>query len=386
MSEPLNNTNKNTPEYVKIAHVVGLYRHVASGRYYGVKKVKDKRRERSLGTADRKIAERRLVEWVASLEKVDSEVEKTTFSQLAKTYLSINRGKSESSRYIIRSTLDDLAQFLRGHGLGDPQIRNIRTSQLEAWLAFIEDSHRNTSYNRYAGVVKGLFKLAVDDKIIAESPFDRVRKPWKKPEEPVRRIPTVEQFNAIVASVRSMTGGRFRDDTANFLEFLCYAGVGQAEAASLTWGDIDFDKERIYYRRHKTNRRFHTPVYPMLRELLERLLKKHKTTPPKSARVLSIKDAKIALRNACARLKLPCFTQRSLRQLHIKLLWEAGVDKKLIAKWQGHQDGGKLIMDTYTQVFGSDDDRYEAWQLAKLKPIGQSDSSDSSDSVPAKAA
>lgn len=36
-------------------------------------------------------------------------------------------------------------------------------------------------------------------------------------------------------------------------------------------------------------------------------------------------------------------------------LWKSGVDKKLIAKRQGHQDGGQLIMDTYTEVFGGDD-------------------------------
>lgn len=42
------------------------------------------------------------------------------------------------------------------------------------------------------------------------------------------------------------------------------------------------------------------------------------------------------------------------------------MDKKLIAKWQGHQDGGQLIMDTYTEVFGDDDARYEQQQLAKL--------------------
>ncbi len=43
------------------------------------------------------------------------------------------------------------------------------------------------------------------------------------------------------------------------------------------------------------------------------------------------------------------------------------MDKKLIAKWQGHQDGGQLIMDTYTEVFGEDDVEYERQQLAKLK-------------------
>jgi hypothetical protein len=47
-------------------------------------------------------------------------------------------------------------------------------------------------------------------------------------------------------------------------------------------------------------------------------------------------------------------------------LWKAGIDKKLIAKWQGHQDGGQLILDTYTEVFGGDDAEYEQQQLAKL--------------------
>ncbi|RYD71117.1 MAG: hypothetical protein EOP84_25455 [Verrucomicrobiaceae bacterium] len=49
-------------------------------------------------------------------------------------------------------------------------------------------------------------------------------------------------------------------------------------------------------------------------------------------------------------------------------LWKSGVDKKLIAKWQGHQDGGQLILHTYTEVFGADDAEYERLQLAKLAP------------------
>jgi hypothetical protein len=49
-------------------------------------------------------------------------------------------------------------------------------------------------------------------------------------------------------------------------------------------------------------------------------------------------------------------------------LWRSGLDKKLIAKWQGHQDGGALILSTYTEVFGSDDSEYESLQLAKLAP------------------
>jgi site-specific recombinase XerD len=29
---------------------------------------------------------------------------------------------------------------------------------------------------------------------------------------------------------------------------------------------------------------------------------------------------------------------------------EKGIDVKTIAEWQGHRDGGKLILDTYSHV------------------------------------
>ncbi len=29
---------------------------------------------------------------------------------------------------------------------------------------------------------------------------------------------------------------------------------------------------------------------------------------------------------------------------------ERGIDAKVIAQWQGHRDGGKLILDTYSHV------------------------------------
>jgi integrase len=85
----------------------------------------------------------------------------------------------------------------------------------------------------------------------------------------------------------------------------------------------------------------------------------------KDAEVFVIKDVKRALTNACKRLKLPHFTERNLRAMKIRELYEAGVDTKTIAKWQGHKDGGKLIMEIYTEVFSSGDQAYEAAQLAK---------------------
>jgi len=88
------------------------------------------------------------------------------------------------------------------------------------------------------------------------------------------------------------------------------------------------------------------PLFPQMRPLPERLCegKAHNERVPK------IEDAKKSLAGACRRLGHPPFSQRSLRRLFITRAIEKGVDVKVIAQWQGHKDGGKLILDTYSHV------------------------------------
>ncbi len=353
-----------TATYVKVANFPGLYRHARSGRYYACKKLGGVRRESSLKTCDRKIAERRLKEWIGSLDKVDAEVEKTTLGQLIQRFVVITGGMAHNTHVTNNAIINE---FLRWwpHGK-DYQVRLIRPSSLDEWLALQEPRLRNVSYNRYAGFLKQLFDIAVKDRIIAESPAKGLRVPWKKPQVPVRRIPTVDEFERIVENIRSQRFSDHAQDTADFVAFLGLAGLGQAEASSLTWGDVDWQQNRLHIRRHKTDTQFIVPIYDHLRPLLERLSKERQGKRSPASLVFKIKDAKKALGAACKRLKFPAFCQRSLRQHLIGRLWRAGVDRKLIAQWQGHQDGGQLILDTYTQVFGSDDEEYVRGQLAKI--------------------
>lgn len=351
-------------EYEKIPNVIGLYRHTISGRYHGVKKLHGKRREVSLRTADRKIAGRRLREWIMNLHRVDREKERTTFSQLITTFVATNQGKSQSTRIHHASLIKRIEQTWR-FGM-DIEVRDIRPSHLEEWLALHEARLRNTSYNRYAGCLKQMFDLAVKDRIVGESPFAQVKTGWKRPQTPTRLIPTADQFHAIVDSIRSQKFTDHAEDSADFVEFLGLAGVGQAEAASLKWGDVDWENQRINFRRQKTQVTFAVPIYPDLLPFLQRLQMERGGLPP-SRHVFAIKDAKKALQAACDRLAYPRFSQRSIRRFLIGRLWKSGVDRKLIAKWQGHRDGGKLIMDTYTEVFGDDDSLYEQQQLEKLR-------------------
>jgi hypothetical protein len=119
-------------------------------------------------------------------------------------------------------------------------------------------------------------------------------------------------------------------------------------------------------RRHKTKALFFVPVYPDLKPFLQRLHAKHPASPNASTRIFKMRSARKALRNACERLGFPAFTPRSIRAYLIRRLWQAKIDIKLIAKWQGHSDGGKLILNTYTEVFGGNDAAYISAELSKL--------------------
>ena len=113
---------------------------------------------------------------------------------------------------------------------------------------------------------------------------------------------------------------------------------------------------RIIVYRNKTDVGFVVPIYPQLRPLVEKLCNGKKP----HERLFAINQARKAIANACKRLgfvrALPdgrmvaAYTHRSLRRMFITRAIERSVDVKVIAEWQGHRDGGKLILETYSHV------------------------------------
>lgn len=349
----------------KIPGVPCLYRHSVTGVYYGIKKLTPrKRKEHSLGTTDRKFAERQLKEWIGNLGKIDPDTENLTLRQLLEKFRKVRQGMSESTV----STEEWIIGTLEREWTHDLDIRvsKIKPSMLDEWLAKLEPNLKNSSYNRMTLFLKQLFELAMNDKVIAESPFEGVKNGWKKPEKPKRRVPTDEQFQAIVTSIRSQKQNIEAEQSANFVEFLGLAGVGEAEASTVEWGDVNWEREEIAIRRHKTKELFYVPIYPDLMPLLDRLRSKKQTPPSLNQRIFAMRSAKKSIAKACERLKFHPFTPRNIRAYRIRKLWRAGVDIKLIAKWQGHTDGGELVINTYTEVFGENDADYISAELGKL--------------------
>ena len=349
----------------KIPNFPCLFRHKLNGTYYGIKKVSGKRKEHSLQTTDRKISERRLAEWIKTLEKIDSIAEKTTLNQLLDKFEIGRNGKSDSTTATDASIIKRFKAEWR-HGL-DIRVSQIKPSFLDEWLAKQEGRVKHTTYNRYCSLLKQLFEIGTADRMIIDSPFLGVKTKWKKPQKPRRIVPTQEQFNAILSEIRTQTFNREADESANFIEFMGLAGLGQAETSSLTWGDVDWENERLTVRRKKTEALFYVPIYLHLKPFLQKLSACYQTPPAPKTKIFAILDARKSLTNACKRLGFPHFTQRSIRAFLIRRLWQSGVDVKLISKWQGHHDGGKLILNTYTEVFGDNDADYIKSELAKVK-------------------
>ena len=119
------------------------------------------------------------------------------------------------------------------------QVAKIKPSDCDLWLARCAQKSRNgfsaSSRNAHVPILKEVFALALRDKIISDSPVAM----YSKRQKPIRLTPTWEQFKAIISDVRAQVFNTDAQDSADFLEFLGVAGVGHAEARSLTRADVD---------------------------------------------------------------------------------------------------------------------------------------------------
>jgi integrase len=200
------------------------------------------------------------------------------------------------------------------------------------------------SVNLLISVARRFFDLAVADMVIDRSPVEGLK--YAKRANPIRLTPTEEQFRAIVADIRAqLSNGHGADDSADFVELAGVLGLGQAELSGIRRQDIDLDAGIIRVFRQKTSQQFTIPIFPDARPIIERRLADLPEEP--DTRLLPQDNCKKALEGACGRLKLPHFTPRSLRRYHITRALRAGIDAPTVAGWQGHRDGGALLLKTY---------------------------------------
>src|SRR5215467_2323044 len=294
----------NSEDKTSIFQKVGpcLYRY-KDGTYYARFKSGGKEIRCSLRTADRKLAERNLAEKKRQQSQIDPAKSRMTLAELCDIYVrTVQRQKPTTveQKNLIAERIK--AHFPTGSNI---QVSKIKPTDIKLWLA--RYTFGAAWRNLHLACIKDILAMAVADGMIVYSPAADLKK--TKVDTPIRRTPTFEQFQQIVESIRSQKfNGHDADESADFVEFIGLAGLGQAEASALTWDDIDWQREQIVTFRHKTKSGFAIPLYPQLRPLLER---RHTQRDPHADRVFKIDNAKKAIAAACNRLNLPAFSHRS---------------------------------------------------------------------------
>jgi integrase len=322
----------------------GLCRYSSSGVYFAHVRIGGKLFRDSLETTDRKLADRKLADFRRDKLKIDPKAGKLTIEELADRYEKTISHLAESTVSAKSGILTRLkSEWPEGKGQG---VAEVKPSDCDRWLAAQAKRVGRSHYNAYVQLLKDLFEVAVRDRLISENPAAHLK--YVKRDKPIRRTPTFEEFRAIVADIRAQQFNADAEESGDFVEFIGLAGLGQAEAAALEIGDIDFDRQQITTFRQKTRQGFTIPIYPQLRPLLERLVAKAKQEG--RVRLFPIAQARKAIAGACRRLGLPAYSHRSFRRLFVTRALERGVDVKVIAQWQGHRDGGQLVLTTYAHV------------------------------------
>src|SRR5215510_732349 len=318
-----------------------LYGYSSNGVYYARFESSGKEIRRSLRTTDRASAQRALAWLKQEREQVDATQGKLTLAELCDRYAATIQ--HQAAKTVQRKLL--IINRIKSHWPTGrlTQVAKVRPSHVDLWLSRYRFG--SASRNLFISCIKEIFALALRDRIIATSPAAHLR--YAKRQKRIRATPSFEEFKAIVENVRSQKfNGHDAQESADFVEFLGLAGLGKAEAAALRQCDINWERETITTFRHKTKSGFAIPIYPQLKPLL---LRCRRDGEP-NERVFKIDNAKRAIANACRRLNLPQYSHISFRRMFITRAIERGVDVKVIAEWQGHKDGGKLILDTYSHV------------------------------------
>jgi integrase len=336
-------SNRTKKKWLKVSkRIPGLYLYHPSGVYHARVRHGGKLYRESLKSKDVAFAKRKLADFKQRLERTDPRYSKITLvAWLEKIYAPTLKGAPGATKAKQRI----IARIKETWFLARTQpMRDLKKSQVVTWLNEQYGDHSESYWNSALALVRDAFDMAVQDHVIMENPAAVLT--YRKRKNPIRMTPTFEQFKAIVANIHAQPFNREAEQSGDFVEFIGLAGLGQAEAASIKGSDIDLDAGRIIIYRHKTDEGFAIPIYPQLRPLVEKLCKGKKH----NERLFSINQARKAITNACKRLELPVYTHRSLRRMFITRAIEKRVDVKVIAEWQGHRDGGKLILQTYSHV------------------------------------
>jgi len=334
--------SKRDEVWKKIKGVTGLYQYRSSGTFFANVRKSGKLHTESLHTKDGQTARRLLRDFKARLDRTDARFGKISFVDwLEQHYQPALKGAESTLTGKARIIGRVKETWVAARTL---PMADLKPSQVERWLNEQYGNWTAGTFNGALTVIRDALERAVQDRALLQNPAAQLK--YAKRARPVRLTPSWEEFCCIVRDVRSQRFNATSQESADFIEACRMLGLGQAELAGMKREHVDLEAGRVLVFRKKTRTPFFIPLYPQARALVTRLCqnKRH------HERLFEIDQARRALRNACKRLGYPMYSHRALRRCFIVRCLELGIDAKTVSEFQGHVDGGVLVMQVYSHV------------------------------------
>ncbi|MFA5263025.1 MAG: tyrosine-type recombinase/integrase [Opitutaceae bacterium] len=299
-------------------------------------------------TKDRKLAERRLADLRKEVGNLKiSDEARLSFPEVAKRWMAVTSHTLKASSITRRETcIKNLTPFF-----SEVSIRNVQREHCERWLIERGTKIAAQTMAHELNAMRTILDYAVSLGLMLSNPAKDIKR--KRIVQAQIIVPTREQFRQLLEAIRHSDGRADSQEKAkpgaDLVELLAYSGCRIAEAAALTWADVDFEKGTLTVTGGETRTKNYevrsVPLNSALRQLLNRLKEKH--SPKSSDRVSPHDSAKKCLETACRRLGFPKFTHHDFRHFFATSCIESGVDIPTVSRWLGHKDGGALAMRVY---------------------------------------
>lgn len=140
----------------------------------------------------------------------------------------------------LASTRENADLATAGVTFGDLQLRSIRRSHIETWVKNMTSRLAPTTIDTRFTIVRGVFRAAVADRLIASDPTLGVVLPRKRKAEAAMSIPTNAEVAKLLNAAEPERRPTSRPGFTAYVALCAFAGLRRGEALGVQVGDIDF--------------------------------------------------------------------------------------------------------------------------------------------------
>jgi len=140
----------------------------------------------------------------------------------------------------VSSTRENADLAAGGVSFGEMPLRSIRRSHVEAWVKHMTATLAATTIDTRFTIVRGVFRAAVADRLIANDPTVGVVLPRKRKAEAAMSIPTNADVAKVLDAAEPEKRPKSRQGFTAYVALCAFAGLRRGEALGVQVGDIDF--------------------------------------------------------------------------------------------------------------------------------------------------